>query len=80
MEVCQTDVDAKYQSAVCVQFAEKYGKVFSLRIFGGRTVVINGYKLLKEALVQNGGDYEDRPVIPSIVDFAGNRGRVPSLL
>ncbi|KAF0042329.1 hypothetical protein F2P81_005861 [Scophthalmus maximus] len=62
----------------CAQFAEKYGKVFSLSLFGGRIVVINGYKLVREALVEKGQDYTDRPFIPLVQDFGGNKGIVLS--
>lgn len=64
----------------CAQFAEKYGKVFSLSLFGGRIVVINGYKLVREALVEKGQDYTDRPFIPLVQDFGGNKGSVCCIL
>uniref|UniRef100_A0A3B4Z933 Cytochrome P450 2J2-like n=1 Tax=Stegastes partitus TaxID=144197 RepID=A0A3B4Z933_9TELE len=71
-------VAPKHQSAVCVQLAEKYGDIFSLRLFGGRVVVLNGYKSLKEALVQQGEDFTDRPSVPLFQDIVQNKGIVIS--
>uniref|UniRef100_UPI003AAB2A06 cytochrome P450 2J4-like n=1 Tax=Centroberyx gerrardi TaxID=166262 RepID=UPI003AAB2A06 len=58
------------------KFAEKYGNIFSLRLFGGRIVVINGYKLVREALVERVEDYTDRPVIPLFQEAFRNKGLV----
>ncbi|XP_030582482.1 cytochrome P450 2J2-like isoform X2 [Archocentrus centrarchus] len=60
------------------EFAEKYGNIFSLRIFGGRVVVLNGYKLFKEALVQQGEDFTYRPSVPLFDVLFGNKGLVMS--
>ncbi|KAF3691120.1 Cytochrome P450 2J5 [Channa argus] len=60
------------------EFAEKYGNVFSLQVFGERIVVINGYKLVREALVLRGEDYTDRPFMPLFEKFFGNQGLLGS--
>uniref|UniRef100_A0AAX7TFT3 Uncharacterized protein n=1 Tax=Astatotilapia calliptera TaxID=8154 RepID=A0AAX7TFT3_ASTCA len=56
------------------EFAKKYGNIFTIRIFGGRTVVINSYKFVKEALVQQGDDFIDRPTVPLFEELFGNEG------
>ncbi|XP_035763388.1 cytochrome P450 2D19-like, partial [Neolamprologus brichardi] len=67
-------VEPQHLPAVFVQFAKKYGNIFTIRIFGGRTVVINSYKFVKEALVQQGDDFIDRPTIPVFEELFGNEG------
>lgn len=36
--------------------------------------MLNGYKTLREALVEKGENFVDRPVIPLFEVFVGNRG------
>ncbi|XP_060890874.1 cytochrome P450 2J2-like [Labrus mixtus] len=71
-------IDPRRMHLQFTEFAEKYGKIFSLQLFGGRVVVINGYKLVREALVQKGEDYVDRPFVPILDAMVGNRGLVMS--
>ncbi|XP_073709125.1 cytochrome P450 2J2-like [Garra rufa] len=56
------------------KFAEKYGDVLSIRIFGLRIVVLNGYKRVKEVYVQQGENLVDRPMLPMIYDIFGDKG------
>ncbi|PVD29093.1 hypothetical protein C0Q70_11690 [Pomacea canaliculata] len=54
------------------QFAawrRQYGDVFSLYLGSQLVVVLNGYKVLKEALVNNADTFSDRPHLP-LMDFA----------
>lgn len=49
---------------VDVQLAEEYGPVFSLRKGSERIVFISGFKMVKEALVNQLDSFVDRPIIP----------------
>ncbi|XP_030612298.1 cytochrome P450 2J6-like [Archocentrus centrarchus] len=60
------------------EFAEKYGNIFALRLLGHRIVVITSYKFVKEALVQQGEDFADRPTVPLFEVIFGNEGLVSS--
>ncbi|XP_077349119.1 cytochrome P450 2D20-like [Lithobates pipiens] len=42
----------------------KYGDIFSIDIFFEKTIVLNGYDAIKEALVTKSEDTSDRPSIP----------------
>lgn len=46
------------------QLAEEYGPVFSLRRGNNRMVFISGYKMVREALVNQLDSFVDRPVVP----------------
>uniref|UniRef100_A0A8C4Z716 Uncharacterized protein n=1 Tax=Gadus morhua TaxID=8049 RepID=A0A8C4Z716_GADMO len=60
------------------KLAVKYGPIFSLQILGGRVVVVNGYKLMREVLVKRGEDYADRPGLPILYDVIGTKGLLMS--
>ncbi|XP_029002034.1 cytochrome P450 2J5-like [Betta splendens] len=60
------------------EFAEKLGDIYSLRLFGERIVIVNSYKLVREALVENGEDYTDRPYMPLFERLFGSKGLVGS--
>ncbi|XP_051510950.1 cytochrome P450 2J3-like isoform X1 [Myxocyprinus asiaticus] len=60
------------------KFAEKYGNIFSIRVFGPRIVVLDGYKLVKEVYLQQGENLADRPSLPLFYDIFGDKGLVAS--
>ncbi|XP_053886393.1 cytochrome P450 2D15-like isoform X2 [Malaclemys terrapin pileata] len=46
------------------QLSKKYGNVFSLQNCWSNLIVLNGFKAVKEALVQKSEDFADRPYFP----------------
>lgn len=52
----------------------QYGDIFSLDIFFEKTVVLNGYDAIKEALVTKSEDTSDRPSIPMFEHVGLNNG------
>ncbi|XP_023650393.2 cytochrome P450 2J2-like [Paramormyrops kingsleyae] len=67
-------------SKIHLQFAKlskQYGNIFSLRL-GHNIVVVNGFKLVKEALVHHGENFADRPELPLFEDIVHNQGLVGS--
>ncbi|TRY57098.1 hypothetical protein DNTS_023979 [Danionella cerebrum] len=57
------------------KFAERYGKIFSLRMFGPRIVVLNGYNLVKEVYIHQGDILTDRAILPLFHDIIADNGR-----
>ncbi|XP_062412038.1 cytochrome P450 2J2-like [Sardina pilchardus] len=60
------------------EFAEKYGRIFSVQFFGPRAVVLNGNKLVRQAFVHQGEDFLDRPYLPMSADVIGDKGLIMS--
>ncbi|KAI1892062.1 hypothetical protein AGOR_G00150110 [Albula goreensis] len=58
------NTDAKQPHIHFKELAKRYGNVFSLHVGGVRTVVINGYSLVKEALIVQGSTFAARPDLP----------------
>ncbi|CAJ1060406.1 cytochrome P450 2J2-like [Xyrichtys novacula] len=56
------------------QIARKYGDVYSLRMVRKWVVVLNGFDVLKEALVNQGDSVVDRPSLPLVMDLTHGLG------
>uniref|UniRef100_A0A4X2LJ98 unspecific monooxygenase n=1 Tax=Vombatus ursinus TaxID=29139 RepID=A0A4X2LJ98_VOMUR len=67
-------LDMKNMSASLSQLAKKYGDIYTLYFGTQRIVVIHGYNIMKEALIDQGEIFMDRGDIPIFEDFAGGRG------
>lgn len=62
--LCEKFPPLKRDRFLWMQLAEQYGPVFSLRKGSTRMVFVSGYKMVKEALVNQMDSFVDRPVIP----------------
>ncbi|KAK1343640.1 hypothetical protein QTO34_016420 [Cnephaeus nilssonii] len=68
LRVCQ-------QERSLMELSEQYGPVFTIHLGGQKTVVLTGYKAVREALVGTGQELADRPPIPIFQLIQGGRGR-----
>lgn len=68
-----TEINSDF--AFLMQLAEKYGPVFSLRRGSQRMVFISGYKMVREALVNQLDSFADRPIIPLFHDTYQGLGK-----
>ncbi|XP_073492923.1 cytochrome P450 2K1-like [Aquarana catesbeiana] len=57
-------VDLKKPYESLMELSEKYGEVFTIHFGPKKTVVIAGYRAVKDALVNQAGDFADRADIP----------------
>ncbi|KAL2089583.1 hypothetical protein ACEWY4_014271 [Coilia grayii] len=69
------NMDAKEPHIYLTKLAKVYGNVFGLRLGRDNIVFLNGYKIIREALVVQGDNFVDRPYSPTVARvYAGNRG------
>ncbi|XP_061093817.1 cytochrome P450 2J2-like [Conger conger] len=70
-------IDATKIHFQLAKFAEQYGDIFTIHL-GTRIVVLNGLKRLKEAFIEHGENFVDRPSFPLAEDIVRNNGLVVS--
>uniref|UniRef100_A0A7N4NL65 unspecific monooxygenase n=1 Tax=Sarcophilus harrisii TaxID=9305 RepID=A0A7N4NL65_SARHA len=56
--------------------AEKYGPIYTLYFGSQRIVVLHGYKIVKEALIDQGDAFADRGSIPIFDDVIKKKGKI----
>lgn len=59
---------------ICSQLAETYGNVYSLRMGQTWMVVVNSFKVVREALVTHGESVSDRPHQPLQEEIGSGKG------
>ncbi|XP_060087060.1 cytochrome P450 2K6-like [Heteronotia binoei] len=68
------DLNRPYKTMM--KFSKEYGPVFSIQLGFQKMVVLAGYKMIKEALVNQADAFADRPVIPIFEDTDHGHGIV----
>ncbi|XP_020831634.1 cytochrome P450 2C23-like isoform X3 [Phascolarctos cinereus] len=69
-------LDLKNITASFSQLCEKYGPIYTLYFGTQRTVVLHGYDILKEALIDQGDSFLERGIVPMIEDVVKGKGVV----
>ncbi|KAM6262048.1 LOW QUALITY PROTEIN: cytochrome P450 2J2-like [Porphyrio hochstetteri] len=71
-------VDFKDPHVMVQKLVEKYGEIFSVQMGSMSFVFINGLRMVKEVLVNQGENFIDRPEIPIDKEIFSNMGLVSS--
>ncbi|XP_027696323.1 cytochrome P450 2C23-like [Vombatus ursinus] len=69
-------LDFKNITASFSQMAEKYGPIYTLYIGTQHVVVLHGYNIVKEALIDQGDGFAERGIIPVFEDVVKGQGVV----
>ncbi|XP_060087072.1 cytochrome P450 2K6-like [Heteronotia binoei] len=69
-------LDLKWPYRTMFKLSKQYGPVFSIQLGLQKTVVLAGYKTVKEALVNQADAFADRAVVPVFEDFDHGHGIV----
>lgn len=68
-----------YVWCVSLQFSKKYGPVFTFYFGPQKVVVLVGYKIIKQALVNNSNVFSDRNIFPIMHDLKITHGKKQKL-
>nr|XP_020836343.1 cytochrome P450 2C23-like [Phascolarctos cinereus] len=68
-------LDLKNMPESLSKLAEKYGPIYTLHIGTRRVVVLHGYNIMKEALIDHGDNFMDRGILPMFGDVAKGHGK-----
>ncbi|XP_075717048.1 cytochrome P450 2K4-like [Rhinoderma darwinii] len=66
------DIGKPYKTFM--QLSKKYGTVFSFQIGMSKSIILCGYETIKEALINHGELFSERPVIPLFSDAIRDHG------
>uniref|UniRef100_A0ACB8GG07 Uncharacterized protein n=1 Tax=Sphaerodactylus townsendi TaxID=933632 RepID=A0ACB8GG07_9SAUR len=69
-------MDLKRPYRTMLQFSKQYGPVYRIQLGWQKMVVLAGYEAVKEALVNQGDAFADRPHVPIFDDQRGGHGEV----
>ncbi|XP_041912202.1 cytochrome P450 2J6-like [Alosa sapidissima] len=71
-------IDFKKAHLELCRLAEQYGNIYSLKMSSSWSVVLNGYKMVREALVTQGDTMADRPESALSMEVSNHLGVVTS--
>ncbi|XDB48449.1 hypothetical protein AB1E18_002032 [Capra hircus] len=71
-------LDPEKGHLVLQEFMKKYGNIFSLDLGSFPSILLTGLPLIKEALVHQGQNFSNRPVVPLQERLINNKGLIMS--